>query len=85
MSDLRDFLDGEALSSREGKFVKRCSVCSQPEIAKEVAEYAAGRQDGTIALSVWQIWKSYFQPKRSIGNHATIETHIKMHLGIMLK
>lgn len=85
MNDFHDFLEGEALTSREGgRFALRCSICTNPELAKEVAEYAAGRQDGTIAFSIWQIWKRYFRPQRGIGSPTTLDTHIRHHLGIDL-
>jgi hypothetical protein len=83
MSDFRDFLNGTALPPGQVRFEPKCSVCANLTLASEVAEYAAGRQDGSIAFSIHQIHARYFGPVRGVGSANTIRTHIRMHLGIL--
>jgi hypothetical protein len=82
MSDFRDFLEGQALPAGQRHSTK-CSICNDPVLASEVAEYAAGRQDGSIAFTVHAIWSSYFGPVRGVGSQNTLRNHIRLHLGIL--
>ena len=83
MSDFRDFLDGDSLPEGQVRYNPRCSICSNPVLAKEVLEYAAGRKDGSISISIHAIWSRYFGPVRAVGSPQTVRTHIRMHLGIL--
>lgn len=88
MSDFEDYIDAAESKAKEGvggtRFGVRCSVCNNPDLASEVADYAAGRQNGTISLSVNAVWFGYFGPNFGVGCANTIRTHIRMHLGIHL-
>ncbi len=81
MSEFHDFLKGEAPPPGT-RVSPKCSICKNPTLVSEVAEYAAGRMDGTIHHTIHSIWSGYFGPKWGMGSEKTLRIHLRMHLGL---
>ena len=78
---MKDFLEEGTSRLAQGRPSTKCQICTNEELASEVAEYAAGLKDGTIGFTVHHMWTHYFGPNYGIGSAQTIRHHIRHHLG----
>ena len=79
---LRDFLEGNEPTSGKVRHSPRCSICTNEELAREVAEWVEMRHNGETHQSVNWIWQHYFQPEHGVMACNTLRHHIRAHLGV---
>lgn len=59
----------------------RCVVSKHPELIEDLKSYAAGRADGSIAITVYKLHTDYIRPKYGIKSVNSIYRYLRETLG----
>ena len=70
--------------SKHAQVGRKCMICRNTDLGKEVQKYVDGVQSGKIKHSTHYIWLNYFGPTWSMGSLNTLRNHIKLCMGIDL-
>jgi hypothetical protein len=72
-----DTLNG-FLEAVENEPSSRCICCKNPEVVKDLKAFAAGKADGSIAISIHKLWSGYIRPKYGIKALNSVLRHLRV-------
>lgn len=66
------------LEVAESEPSKRCICCKDAALVADLKQFADGKADGTIAISVHKLWSDYIRPNYGVKAVNSVYRHLRV-------